>query len=104
MSKTSKMVEAGVGLAAVAALGTYLFYGKHGKENREKVSGWMLKLKGEVLEKAEEIKKINQREYYKIVDEVTARYSKAGEVGAEELNRLAKDLKDAWKHISRELN
>jgi hypothetical protein len=104
MSKTNRLVEAGVGLAAIAALGTYLFYGKTGKENRKKVAGWMLKLKGEVLEKAEEMKKVNRGEYYRIIDEVSARYSKLEKVGAEELRHLTEELKTAWVHINKELN
>ena len=103
MTKTGKMIEAGLGLAALAALGTYLLYGKKGAENREKISGWMLKLKGEVLEKAEEIKELNEEEYYKIVDEVTARYSKLRKVSADELDHLTGELKGAWANINREL-
>lgn len=103
MTKTEKMIEAGLGLAALAALGTYFFYGKRGAENRGKISGWMLKLKGEVLEKAEEVKELNEQEYYKIVDEVTARYSKVQKVGAEELKHLTGELKGAWAHLNREL-
>ncbi|HBB67628.1 MAG TPA: hypothetical protein DCZ93_10100 [Elusimicrobia bacterium] len=103
MTKTEKMIEAGIGLAALAALGTYLLYGKRGAENRERISGWMLKLKGEVLEKAEEIKELNEEEYYKIVDEVTARYAKLQKVGAEELKHLTGELKGAWAHLNREL-
>lgn len=99
MSKTTKVIEAGVGLAAIAALGTYFLTGKKGAENREKISGWMLKMKGEVLEKVEEVKEINQEEYYKIVDEVSAHYATLGKVSADELKHLKEDLKNAWEHI-----
>jgi len=99
MSKTEKMIGAGIGLAAIAGLGAYFLYGKNGEHNREKISGWMLKMKGEVLEKAEEFKDINEAEYYKIVDEVSARYSKLGKVSAEEVKHLTKELKAAWDHI-----
>ena len=100
MTKTENMIEAGIGLAAIAALGAYFFYGKSGERNREKVSGWMLKMKGEVLEKVEEFKDINEEEYYKIVDDVSAHYARLGRVGAAELKRLTEDLKNAWKHLS----
>ncbi|MCM2266718.1 MAG: hypothetical protein NDI60_02975 [Elusimicrobiales bacterium] len=103
MSKTGKILEAGLGLAALTALGTYFLYGKNGEQHRHLVRGWMLKIKGEVLEKAEEIKEINQEEYYKIVEEVTERYAKLGKVGKEELDNLAQDLKEAWRHITAEL-
>ena len=63
----------------------------------------MLKLKGEVLEKVEEVKALNEREYYSIVDEVAGRYAMLQKVGVEELNRLTMDLKGAWAHLGREL-
>ncbi len=102
MTKTEKMIGAGIGVAAIAALGTYFLYGKQGEKNRKLISGWILKMKGEVLEKVEEIKELNQEEYNKIVDEVSSRYAKLGKVGADELKHLTKDLKDAWKHIGSE--
>ena len=97
--KTKTMVEAGLGVAAVAALGAYFLYGKNGGSNRAKASGWMLKMKGEVLEKVEEFKEINKAEYQKIVDEVVAHYAKLGKVSEEELKHLAQELKDAWEHV-----
>jgi hypothetical protein len=100
MTKTEKMIEAGLGLAAIAALGAYFFHGKNGAQNREKVSSWMLKMKGEVLEIVEELKDINEEEYYKIVDEVSAHYARLERVGAAELKHLTEDLKSAWKHMS----
>ena len=41
MGKAAK----GIGLAALAAAGAYFLYGKNGKKNRKKISGWMLKAK-----------------------------------------------------------
>ena len=103
MSKTGKMIGAGVGVAAMAALGTYLLYGERGAKTRQAISGWVLKMKGEVLEKVEEIKDINKAEYYKIVEEVSARYAKLGKIGAEELKHMTKELKGAWAHLSKEM-
>ena len=103
MAKTEQLVGAGIGVAAVVALGTYFLYGKNGARNREKIAGWMLKLKGEVLEKVEEINDLNEQAYCKIVDEVSARYAKLEKVGAEELKHLASELKGAWGHLSEQL-
>jgi len=97
--KTKTMIEAGFGMAVVAALGAYFLYGKNGGSNRAKAAAWMLKMKGEVLEKAEEFRDINKAEYHKIVDEVAAHYEKLGKVGAEEVKHLAQELKDAWEHV-----
>jgi len=103
MTKTENIIEAGLELAAIAALGAYFLHGKNGVRNREKISGWMLKLKGEVLEKVEEIKDLNEQEYYKIVDEVSARYEKLEKIGAEEVKHLTAELKGAWNHLSKQL-
>lgn len=99
MTNKKELIEVGLGLAAVAALGAYFLYGKNGALNRDKVSGWMLRMKGEVLEKVEEIKELNEAEYHKIVDEVSAHYAKLGKVGAGELAHMTKDLKSAWAHL-----
>lgn len=40
MTKTGKMIGAGIGLTAIAAVGTYFLYGKRGAQNREKIAGW----------------------------------------------------------------
>lgn len=103
MTKTEKMVGAGIGIAAVAALGTYFLYGKNGAKNREKISGWMLKMKGEVLDKVEEVKEINKETYFKIVDEVALRYNGLEKVGSADLHKMTEDLKTAWEHLSKEL-
>jgi len=104
MTKTKQLIGAGVGVAVVAALGTYFLYGKNGARNREKIAGWMLKLKGEVLEKVEEIKNLNEQEYYQLVDEISGRYVKLGKVGAEEVKHLAAELKGAWNHLKEPLD
>ena len=103
MAKTESMIEAGLGLAVIAALGAYFLYGKNGERNRGKIAGWTLKMKGEVLEKVEELKELNEEDYYEIVDEVSARYAKLAKVGAAELQRLTEELKGAWGHLSAQL-
>ena len=103
MTKTENMIGAGIGLAAITALGAYFLHGKSGAQNREKIAGWMLKMKGEILEKVEDIKGLNEAEYYKIVDETSARYASLKKVGADELKHLTAELKGAWKHISEQL-
>jgi len=103
MKKTGKMIGAGIGLAAVAAAGAYFLYGERGAKNREKIAGWSLKMKGEVLEKVEALKSIDREAYNELVDKVSARYAKLGKVGAAELRHLTVDLKNAWAHISKEL-
>jgi len=103
MKKTGKIIGAGIGLAAVAAAGAYFLYGEKGAKNREKIAGWTLKMKGEVLEKIEALKSIDREAYHDLVDKVAARYAKVEKVSAAELRHLTVDLKNAWAHISKEL-
>ncbi len=103
MKTTEKVIGAGLGAAALAAIGAYFLTGKKGTQNREAVRGWMLKMKGEVLEKVEDLKKLDEEDYYRIVDEAAARYARLEKVSAAELKVLTKDLKNAWEHIRAEL-
>jgi len=100
---TGKLVGAGIVLAAIAAAGTYLLRGERGARNREAVSGWALKMKGEVLEAVKGLKELNRETYNQIVDETAARYEKLQKTGTAELRRFTRELKDAWEHISKEL-
>jgi len=102
--KTAEKIGAGIGVATLAAIGAYFLTGKHGEKNRETVRGWMLKMKGEVLEKVEDLKNLKKEDYYEIVDEVAARYERLGRVSTSELKHLVDDLKGAWDHISKELS
>jgi hypothetical protein len=97
------MLGAGIGLAALAAAGTYFLYGKRGAKNREVIAGWALQLKGEVLEKMEKLKDINQEAYDELVEETAARYGRTKRVSASELKRIVGELKNAWSHIGKEL-
>jgi len=103
MEKSKKMIGAGIALAAIAAAATYFLAGKRGKENREKIAAWTLKVKGEVLTKMKEMKEVNKEAYYALVDDVSERYGRVGKVSAEEMKILTKDLKNAWAHISKEI-
>ncbi len=101
--KKGKVISAGIGVAALTALGAYFLTGKRGAKNRELIKGWTLKMKGEVLDKVEKVKKLDKKDYEKIVDEVSERYGRLGKVGGAELKRLTGELKKAWTHISEEL-
>jgi gas vesicle protein len=103
MKTKDKMLGAGIGLAAIAAAGAYFLYGKRGAKNREAISGWALQLKGEVLEKMEKLKDINQASYDELVDETAQRYGRVKRVSAVELAHITRELKNAWTHIGAQL-
>ena len=102
--KKSEKIIGGIGLAALAAAGAYFLSGKRGLKNREAIKGWALKMKGDVLEKMESMKKIDRETYLRLVDKVADRYSRAESISAAELRHLTVELKNAWAHIDKKLN
>ncbi len=99
----NKIIKAGIGIAALAAASSYFLYGKKGSKNREAIAGWTLKMKGEVLDKMEKIKEINEDKYYDLVDTVAVKYKRVKNVSATELKHLVKELKAGWAHIKKQI-
>jgi uncharacterized protein YfkK (UPF0435 family) len=99
-----KKVGLGVGIAAAAAAaaaGAYYLYGPSGSKNRKKIKGWMLKARGEVIERMEKLKDVSKEEYQEIVDSVVQGYKKAQNASPAELAALATELKGHWNSISK---
>lgn len=97
---TSTIVALGAGAVALAA-STYYFFGPEGKIHRKKAVGWMVKMKGEIIEKLEQSEEVSEQVYHGIVDSVLASYIRAGKVAPEELRVFADTLKAQWKHIAK---
>ncbi len=103
MKKNGKIIGAGIGIAALTAAGVYFLYGEKGAKNRERVYGWALKMKGDVLEKIESMKKIDRETYLRMVDKISERYAKQDTISPAELRHLTVELKNAWVHIDKKL-
>ena len=97
-SGMGKVVTISAGVAAIAAAG-YFFWGPDGKKNRAKTKGWMIKRKGDVVEKLESVQEITKESYDAVVDTVAGAYE-ASAGGKEEVMKLARELKSQWKSIS----
>jgi hypothetical protein len=92
------VVAVGAGVVALAAA-SYLFFGPDGKKNRDKLQGWMIKMKGEIIEKMEGAQEMTEAAYERIVDSVAAKYAKAGKISEQEIRMFAAMLKQQWKGI-----
>ncbi len=89
---------------AGAALSSYLLYGsKNASKNRKVVRSWALKAKGEVLERVEQMKEVNEGAYHKAVDAVVKKYALLKSVDTKEIEAMGKDLKKHWKNIEKDL-
>lgn len=91
------------GLFASALLGAnFLFNTEKGKKSLKHLKSWSFKMKGELLEKLEKAKNIDETTYHKIVDDLAAKYQKVRGMTVEELTEISKELKSNWKKIKDE--
>ncbi len=99
------MAEIGLGAVAMAAAtaGAVFFYGKDGAKHRKKIKGWAMKMRGEVVERLENIKEWNEEMYQKSIDEVASSYRSLKNVDTAEIDNVVKELKSHWRNIKREL-
>ncbi len=94
---------AGIGAAAVALAATsYYLFGPEGRQHRKQAKGWMIRAKGEIIEKLEEAKEVTEPIYQSIVDSVVVPYVGRGAITREEINEFASRLKSQWRQISRD--
>jgi hypothetical protein len=101
---TAKKTMGGSGLPLAAGVlagiaGTYFLYGKNATANRKKIKGWMIKAKGEAIEKIEKMKEMDEAAYHALIDGVIQKYSKIKGIEQTEIDELVKEMKKHWKSI-----
>jgi len=101
--KVATAIGVGVGVVAAAAGAWFLYGTKQGKKERTKIKGWVLKMKGEILEKLEKLSEINDEAYNNAVDAVARGYEAVENVDKEELKKIVDELKGGWKWIANKL-
>lgn len=94
-----KMAVIGAGLAGLAAT-TYFFLGPKGKAHQKHTKAWVIKMKGDVIEKLETARDVSESAYHNIIDSVASEYEKGMKASRDEINEVAKDLKKHWKTLS----
>lgn len=106
-TKNTKSSKAPIVLGAVALAslaGAYFLYGsKEAVKNRKHLKGWVVKAKGEVIEKLEKIKAESEEEYNTVVDAVLRKYKAVKSIDTNEVDALGRDLKKHWKAFQKEL-
>ena len=91
------------GLFASALLGAhFLFNTEKGKKSLKHLKSWSFKMKGELLEKLEKAKNVDEKTYHIIVDDLAAKYQKIKGMTMEEIAEISKELKSNWKKIKDE--
>ena len=110
MATKKKPESHGMGLPLAAGViagmaEAYFLYGqgKQSAANRKKIKSWMIKAKGEALEKIEKVKELDEESYHKIMDGIAEKYGKLKDVEPAEVEALVKDLKKHWKSMVKDM-
>jgi len=99
-SETLKYTVVGVSLASLAA-GAYFFFGPKGKKHQKHAKAWVIKMKGDIIEKLESAKEVTEPVYHAIIDTVALNYKKKIKNGKEDINEIVDDLKKQWKNLAK---
>ena len=110
MAGKKKPESHGIGLplaaGAIAGMaGAYFLYGqgKISPANKKKIKSWVVKAKGEALEKLEKMKDLDEESYHKIMDGIAEKYGKVKDVDPAEVEALVKELKKHWKSMMKDM-
>jgi len=98
---TKTVLGIGAGVVALSAA-AYILFGPEGKKNRKIIKGWSVKMKGEIIEKFENVKELTEPVYNEIVDNIQAKYAKLKNVDQEELTKVVGEIKKHWKTLKKE--
>jgi len=90
-------------LVAAAAGAYYVSNSKDSKKHMKKIKGWALKAKGEVLERLEKFKEVDEGMYNDVVDTVMKKYKNVKDIDTSELVAVSKELQGHWSNIKKEL-
>ena len=97
-SRGVKLFVVGASLAGLAA--AYFFLNPKSKKQLENTKSWVIKMKGDVVEKLEQAREVSEAVYNEIIDSVADKYEKNLKSNSEEIKTLAKDLKKHWPALS----
>jgi hypothetical protein len=87
------------GLSAALAAGAVYFYGPDGESRRNNFRGWILKTKGEVLDKLEGIESVTKDTYEDIVDSAIEKFATERARREQEVDIIRQELKSNWGYI-----
>ena len=98
-------IGVGAGMLAALSAGAYYLYGtKDASKKRTKIRGWVLKAKGEMMEKLENLKEVNEEAYNSLISNVTKKYKGVKNIDPVEVESLISDFKKHWKNIKKDID
>ncbi len=98
----NKILAGAAGAAAIAA-GYYFYAHKNAKKHRSAAAKWAMDFKGDVMDQAQQLKKIDRSSLVGIIDGVTRAYESVRNLNQNDLMAVAEELKSNWKKLQAEL-
>ena len=102
--RLAKGALAAATIAAAAAAGYYFYASKDAKKNRRIAAKWAKGFKADVVKRAQALKNINRDTVAAIVKQSTSAYKGVRNLDRSEVDRAARELKNNWRQVMRELN
>ncbi len=102
-NKKGKLGAGVLAAAALAAAGYYFYASKDAKKNRQVAAKWAGDFKKDVVKRAKALKKIDRAAVAAIVEQSARAYKGVRNLDRTEIERAAKELKNNWQKIAREL-
>lgn len=99
---TNKLAVTGLIVSAVA--GVIYLYGRDGRQRRKRVRGWMLQMKGEIMERLTRLEEVSKDKYKQIIDKVSSQFAQQKRVHQEDIDRIRERLKGHWSDIREAVN
>lgn len=106
MAKKKSFVAIGTALGAVLAAGAAAYFftqTKSGKQAAKKIKTSAVSLSREISQRVQAAKKLSQKKYNEIVEQVVDEYAVQKKVGKHTVVALKRDLKTHWRDVKCEL-
>lgn len=91
------------GITAAATAGALYLYSQSEEETKKELRGWVLKVKGDVMEGIENSEKLNRESYEKIVDDSIEKFGEFKEEQKPHVEEVRADLKGHFDDIKANL-
>lgn len=102
-TKKGRLGKGVLAAAALAAAGYYFYASKNAKKNRQVAAKWAGEFKRDVVKRAKALKNVDRAAVAAIVEQSARAYKGIRELDHSEIERAAKELKNNWQKIAREL-
>lgn len=102
-NKKGRLGKGMLAAAALAAAGYYFYASKDAKKNRRVAARWAGEFKKDVITRAKGLKNVDRAAVAAIVEQSARAYKGIRELDRKEVERAARELKNNWQKIAREL-